>query len=160
MRYIAYCDGAFSAKSGAGEGSFAVYTLAPDEEFDVDGVHARLEERQPIYHAARFSVCSPGCVSMTNNIAEARTLQTAICWLLENGALSRDNRVHLFMDSRCVICQFTGMYQVRKGYLLTIYREIHAMLSDHAKRNNLYMPDILRLHWISGELMKRTVISH
>ena len=140
MNYSAYCDGACS-REGVGEGSFAVYKWYPDPEL--------------IVHEKRFSVAPPWPMAMTNNIAEARTLQTAIVWMLKNGVLRPGNFARLRMDSQTVICQLTGVYQTKAAHLRVIYQEIYEIL-----KQGKVTPEMLQITWISGDEMKGSVIGH
>lgn len=162
MDYLVYVDG-LCKRNGSSDaeagGSFAVYRLEKGEKVD-DSLHARLARRMPLYHDSEFAVVVSGQEQATNNYAEAVSLQTAIAWLISSGLLVHGNTIHICMDSQLVLNQIVGMYKTKKIHLKKIYMSIYDMLDKHSKVIGTNAEKLIAFHWISGDVMKASVIAH
>lgn len=162
MDYLVYVDG-LCKRNGSSDaeagGSFAVYRLEKGEKVD-DSLHARLVRRMPLYHDSEFAVVVSEQEQATNNYAEAVSLQTAIAWLISGGLLVQGNTIHICMDSQLVLNQIVGMYKTKKIHLKKIYMSIYDMLDKHSKAIGTNAEKLIAFHWISGDVMKASVIAH
>lgn len=162
MDYLVYVDG-LCKRNGSSDaeagGSFAVYRLEKGEKVD-DSLHVRLARRMPLYHDSEFAVVVSGQEQATNNYAEAVSLQTAIAWLISGGLLVQGNTIHICMDSQLVLNQIVGMYKTKKIHLKKIYMSIYDMLDKHSKAIGTNAEKLIAFHWISGDVMKASVIAH
>lgn len=162
MDYLVYVDG-LCRRNGSSDaeagGSFAVYSLEKGEKVD-DSLHARLARRMPLYHDSEFAVVVSEQEQATNNYAEAVSLQTAIAWLISSGLLVQGNTIHICMDSQLVLNQIVGMYKTKKIHLKKIYMSIYDMLDKHSKAIGTNAEKLIAFHWISGDVMKASVIAH
>ena len=160
MDYLVYVDG-LCKRNGSSEagGSFAVYRLEKGEKVD-DSLHVRLARRMPLYHDSEFAVVVSEQEQATNNYAEAVSLQTAIAWLISGGLLVQGNTIHICMDSQLVLNQIVGMYKTKKIHLKKIYMSIYDMLDKHSKAIGTNAEKLIAFHWISGDVMKASVIAH
>ena len=174
MDYLVYVDG-LCKRNGSSDaeagGSFAVYRLEKGEKVDDslhdslhnslhDSLHARLARRMPLYRDSEFAVVVSGQEQATNNYAEAVSLQTAIAWLISSGLLVQGNTIHICMDSQLVLNQIVGMYKTKKIHLKKIYMSIYDMLDKHSKAIGTNAEKLIAFHWISGDVMKASVIAH
>lgn len=162
MDYLVYVDG-LCKRNGSSDaeagGSFAVYRLEKGEKVD-DSLHVRLARRMPLYHDSEFAVVVSEQEQATNNYAEAVSLQTAIAWLISGGLLVQGNTIHICMDSQLVLNQIVGMYKTKKIHLKKIYMSIYDMLDKHSKAVGTNAEKLIAFHWISGDVMKASVIAH
>lgn len=162
MDYLVYVDG-LCKRNGSSDaeagGSFAVYRLEKGEKVD-DSLHVRLARRMPLYHDSEFAVVVSEQEQATNNYAEAVSLQTAIAWLISGGLLVQGNTIHICMDSQLVLNQIVGMYKTKKIHLKKIYMSIYDMLDKHSKAIGTNAEKLITFHWISGDVMKASVIAH
>lgn len=162
MDYLVYVDG-LCKRNGSSDaeagGSFAVYRLEKGEKVD-DSLHVRLARRMPLYHDSEFAVVVSEQEQATNNYAEAVSLQTAIAWLISGGLLVQRNTIHICMDSQLVLNQIVGMYKTKKIHLKKIYMSIYDMLDKHSKAIGTNAEKLIAFHWISGDVMKASVIAH
>ena len=162
MDYLVYVDG-LCKRNGSSDaeagGSFAVYRLEKGEKVD-DSLHVRLARRMPLYHDSEFAVVVSEQEQATNNYAEAVSLQTAIAWLISGGLLVQGNTIHICMDSQLVLNQIVGMYKTKKIHLKKIYMSIDDMLDKHSKAIGTNAEKLIAFHWISGDVMKASVIAH
>ncbi|MGF0009273.1 MULTISPECIES: hypothetical protein [Desulfovibrio] len=162
MDYLVYVDG-LCKRNGSSDaeagGSFAVYRLEKGEKVD-DSLHVRLARRMPLYHDSEFAVVVSEQEQATNNYAEAVSLQTAIAWLISGGLLVQGNTIHICMDSQLVLNQIVGMYKTKKIHLKKIYMSIYDMLDKHSKAIGTNAEKLIAFHWISGDVMKASVIAH
>lgn len=162
MDYLVYVDG-LCKRNGSNDaeagGSFAVYRLEKGEKVD-DSLHARLARRMPLYHDSEFAVVVSEQEQATNNYAEAVSLQMAIAWLISGGLLVQGNTIHICMDSQLVLNQIVGMYKTKKIHLKKIYMSIYDMLDKHSKAIGTNAEKLIAFHWISGDVMKASVIAH
>ena len=162
MDYLVYVDG-LCKRNGSSDaeagGSFAVYRLEKSEKVD-DSLHVRLARRMPLYHDSEFAVVVSEQEQATNNYAEAVSLQTAIAWLISGGLLVQGNTIHICMDSQLVLNQIVGMYKTKKIHLKKIYMSIYDMLDKHSKAIGTNAEKLIAFHWISGDVMKASVIAH
>ncbi len=162
MDYLVYVDG-LCKRNGSSDaeagGSFAVYRLEKGEKVD-DSLHVRLARRMPLYHDSEFAVVVSEQEQATNNYAEAVSLQTAIAWLISGGLLVQGNTIHICMDSQLVLNQIVGMYKTKKIHLKKIYMSIYDMLDKHSKAIGTNAEKLIAFHWISGDIMKASVIAH
>lgn len=162
MDYLVYVDG-LCKRNGSSDaeagGSFAVYRLEKGEKVD-DSLHVRLARRMPLYHNSKFAVVVSEQEQATNNYAEAVSLQTAIAWLISGGLLVQGNTIHICMDSQLVLNQIVGMYKTKKIHLKKIYMSIYDMLDKHSKAIGTNAEKLIAFHWISGDVMKASVIAH
>ena len=156
--YLLYCDGACS-KNGTTEAkaeySFAAYDMNGLEY--KKGLHNKLKECKPLKHIQRAAVVTD---YGTNNLAEATALFSAIAWVIEMGFLTAENNIHICMDSKLILSQFLGIYGVKNKRLKDIYQNTYALLQRESKRQNIDVEKLIHLHWISGEVMKESVIGH
>lgn len=170
MDYLVYVDG-LCKRNGSSDaeagGSFAVYRLEKGEKVDDslhdslhNSLHARLARRMPLYHDSEFAVVVSEQEQATNNYAEAVSLQTAIAWLISGGLLVQGNTIHICMDSQLVLNQIVGMYKTKKIHLKKIYMSIYDMLDKHSKAIGTNAEKLIAFHWISGDVMKASVIAH
>lgn len=170
MDYLVYVDG-LCKRNGSSDaearGSFAVYRLEKGEKVDDslhdslhNSLHARLARRMPLYHDSEFAVVVSEQEQATNNYAEAVSLQTAIAWLISSGLLVQGNTIHICMDSQLVLNQIVGMYKTKKIHLKKIYMSIYDMLDKHSKAIGTNAEKLIAFHWISGDVMKASVIAH
>jgi len=160
MNYLVYADGACSGngrKDAVAEGSFAVYAIGEIKNVD-QALHDHLINEKPYHHEARFSVFTNG--RGTNNIAEARTLQAALIWLVKRGLFQPENHIHLCMDSQLVLSQFKGLYKVRNPQLRKVYDEIYDVLRKESLLKGFDVDGHIHLNWIPGDVMKASVIAH
>ena len=162
MDYLVYVDG-LCKRNGSSDaeagGSFAVYRLEKGEKVD-DSLHVRLARRMPLYHDSEFAVVVSEQEQATNNYAEAVSLQTAIAWLISGGLLVQGNTIYICMDSQLVLNQIVGMYKTKKIHLKKIYMSIYDMLDKHSKAIGTNAEKLIAFHWISGDVMKASVIAH
>ena len=162
MDYLVYVDG-LCKRNGSSDaeagGSFAVYRLEKGEKVD-DSLHDSLARRMPLYHDSEFAVVVSGQEQATNNYAEAVSLQTAIAWLISSGLLVQGNTIHICMDSQLVLNQIVGLYKTKKIHLKKIYMSIYDMLDKHSKAIGTNAEKLIAFHWISGDVMKASVIAH
>lgn len=162
MDYLVYVDG-LCKRNGSSDaeagGSFDVYRLEKGEKVD-DSLHVRLARRMPLYHDSEFAVVVSEQEQATNNYAEAVSLQTAIAWLISGGLLVQGNTIHICMDSQLVLNQIVGMYKTKKIHLKKIYMSIYDMLDKHSKAIGTNAEKLIAFHWISGDVMKASVIAH
>jgi len=162
MDYLVYVDG-LCKRNGSSDaeagGSFAVYRLEKGEKVD-NSLHVRLARRMPLYHDSEFAVVVSEQEQATNNYAEAVSLQTAIAWLISGGLLVQGNTIHICMDSQLVLNQIVGMYKTKKIHLKKIYMSIYDMLDKHSKAIGTNAEKLIAFHWISGDVMKASVIAH
>ncbi|NME52586.1 hypothetical protein [Desulfovibrio piger] len=162
MDYLVYVDG-LCKRNGSSDaeagGSLAVYRLEKGEKVD-DSLHVRLARRMPLYHDSEFAVVVSEQEQATNNYAEAVSLQTAIAWLISGGLLVQGNTIHICMDSQLVLNQIVGMYKTKKIHLKKIYMSIYDMLDKHSKAIGTNAEKLIAFHWISGDVMKASVIAH
>lgn len=162
MQYIVYVDG-FCKGNGRSDakagGSFAVYKLE-DGDMINDALHQKLRGIPPLYHDREFSVVVMEKEHATNNYAEATALRTAISWLISGGLLIPGNRIHICMDSQLVLNQVSGLYKTRSDHLRKIYQSIYALLGQHEKKIGMNAEKLISFHWISGDIMKASVIAH
>lgn len=162
MDYLVYVDG-LCKRNGSSDaeagGSFAVYRLEKGEKVG-DSLHVRLARRMPLYHDSEFAVVVSEQEQATNNYAEAVSLQTAIAWLISGGLLVQGNTIHICMDSQLVLNQIVGMYKTKKIHLKKIYMSIYDMLDKHSKAIGTNAEKLIAFHWISGDVMKASVIAH
>lgn len=162
MDYLVYVDG-LCKRNGSSDaeagGSFAVYRLEKGEKVD-DSLHVRLARRMPLYHDSEFAIVVSEQEQATNNYAEAVSLQTAIAWLISGGLLVQGNTIHICMDSQLVLNQIVGMYKTKKIHLKKIYMSIYDMLDKHSKAIGTNAEKLIAFHWISGDVMKASVIAH
>ena len=163
MNYLVYCDGACSNNGNAldavASGSFAAYMLGESAKYS-DDIHEKLMHEKPIIHKSRFSISLLGEGPATNNVAEATTLGVAISWLIENNLLVQENTVHVCMDSQLILTQMIGMAKVRNTRLRMIYQGIYANLARASEKVGYNVEPVIHFHWISGDLMKQTIIGH
>lgn len=160
MNYLIYVDGlckhnGFACAEAAG--SFAVYVSKIKLEVN-NKLHEILAHKKPIFHASRFTVVSKG--RNTNNIAEAQSLHTALVWAFTNGLFKEGNEVHLCMDSKLVLNQFIGLYRTKNKFLQAIYQQIYELFKENSKKFGINTEQMLKIHWISGDIMKASVIGH
>ena len=162
MDYLVYVDG-LCKRNGSSDaeagGSFAVYRLEKGEKVD-DSLHVRLARRMPLYHDSEFAIVVSEQEQATNNYAEAVSLQTAIAWLISGGLLVQGNTIHICMDSQLVLNQIVGIYKTKKIHLKKIYMSIYDMLDKHSKAIGTNAEKLIAFHWISGDVMKASVIAH
>lgn len=162
MDYLVYVDGLCKrngSRDAEAGGSFAVYRLEKGEKVD-NGLHDRLARRMPLYHDSEFAVVVSDQDQATNNYAEAVSLHTAISWLISSGLLTDGNTIHICMDSQLVLNQVVGMYKTKKIHLKKIYMSIYDMLGKHGKAIGMNAEKLITFHWISGDVMKASVIAH
>jgi ribonuclease HI len=166
MKYLIYADGACPRNGRRGaraQGSFAAYRLKDNEAYS-NALHERLAGMLPMHHESRFDIVPavydghPGQV--TNNMAEAQSLCTAIVWACSNGLFDCDNEIHICMDSKLILSQFLGVYKTKEPHLMAVYRRIYDILGQQSKKLGCDAEKLVHLHWISGEVMKRSVIAH
>ncbi|MBR4608758.1 MAG: hypothetical protein IKO41_21440 [Lachnospiraceae bacterium] len=160
MKYLIYADGACPRNGRRGartQGSFAVYILKDSEVYS-NALHERLAGVPPLHHESRFDIVPAGQV--TNNMAEAQALCTAIVWACSNGLFGCDNEIHICMDSKLILSQFLGVYKTKESHLMAVYRKIYDILGQQSKKLGCNVEKLVHLHWISGEVMKASVIAH
>ena len=158
-KYLIYADGACTHNGRTNAkacGSFAVYDVT-HLGFD-DDVHDVLVFEQPLHHESMFDVIATG--RATNNMAEAQALHTALAWACQCGLLSPGNEVHVCMDSQLVLNQFTGMYKTKNVNLRSVYTRTYDMLRKQSEKVGCDVEGLIHFHWISGEVMKASVIAH
>ena len=162
MQYIVYVDGACSNNGNLdaqASGSFAVYRLDKPSRISTE-LHDRLLMDKSICHESRFHIPANNDCRPTNNMAEASSLHTAIAWCLDNNVLIPGNDLHICMDSQLVLNQFAGLYKTNNRRLREIYTGIYAMLRRKSTKHDEDLEKCLHLHWIPGDVMKRSIIGH
>ena len=155
--YVLSVDGG-CPKNGTHEadtmfGSFAIYKFKKPCIVNSD-LHKLLQRREPMFFVSRALLVSTK--RNTNNLAEARTLQFVITWLYSRKLFKPDNKFHIVMDSKLVLSQFVGVTQVKNVHLKKIYMTIYNLLGSL----DYDVDSTINLHWISGDLMKQSVIGH
>ena len=158
MRCLIYADGACPGNGGANakmQGSFAAYIVG-EEEID----HEALIKEKPLCHFPYLSFPTPPGTRSTNNFAEACTLRQALAWALKEGLFAEGNHITVCMDSELVICQFSGLYRTRNPALREVYASIYKMFKAYQDKNGVDPEKLFTLTWISGEVMKQSVIGH
>ena len=162
MQYLVYVDG-FCKGNGRSDavagGSFAVYKLDGGDTVN-STIHEKLCGVTPLYHDKEFAVVVADKEHATNNYAEATALRTAIVWLITGGVLIPGNKIHICMDSQLVLNQIAGLYKTRSSHLRKIYQSIYAMLEKHGESIGMNAEKLISFHWISGDIMKASVIAH
>ena len=159
MNFLMYADGLCPNNGRYGkansQGSFAVYSL--NHRGYSEDIHEDLRTEHPLCHEEKFQIVA---TNPTNNIAEAKSLSTGIMWCLKTGILSKGNVLHICMDSRLVLEQFSGVSQTKNRYLLDVYKSLYQVL-DHYRKDTGYDPEkSIALHWIPGTIMKESIIAH
>lgn len=146
MHYCCLVDGACSNNGrfdAYAEGSYAIYTS--DEALHPSA----LNERTPLVHNSRFSIPLSGRRS-TNNAAEAMSLLNLVMELNRLNAFQPENVVTIYTDSELTINHFYGIYRLRDQTL----KQIHSSIKRELAGNTVV------LDWISGDVMKETIIGH
>ena len=162
-KLLMYSDGActFNGRKGAAaSGSFAAYLVpcgtiwgwhGPESEEK----HLRLkEEGRPLVHMEKMTVVAGAHERPTNNLAEAKTLESALIWARNYVRDHHDDvtSVEVCMDSRTIEYQLKGVYRTNAEHL----KRIHARILDII--DEIEVP--VHLVWIPGTLMKQTIIAH
>jgi ribonuclease HI len=163
MNYLIYADGACQGNGNSdaeAQGSFAVYRLADGPVVVNDELHERLASARPLHHDARFAVLPAGNGRGTNNMAEATALYTALAWACDNNLLEPGNEVHVCMDSQLILSQFMGVYRTREQHLRQVYTRTYDMLARQSAKVGCDVEKLIHLHWITGKVMKASVIAH
>lgn len=159
MQYVIYADGSCEnngRQDASMEGSFAAFELADEDTV----VHEDLLGRVPIVHESRRRLLPFEGGQPTNNMAEALSLHMAVAFACTRKLLAPGNRVLLFMDSELILKQFTGLYKTKNSLLRKIYRSIYDMLARHSQGIGDNALKYLKVDWVSGDIMKRSVIGH
>lgn len=156
--YIVYADGGCSPREGA-YGSFAIYKLGDNVAVPrTDIEHLELPANSELLvHESKFDVHG---VRQTNNVAEITALHMAISWLLNERKPRHQDDVHVYMDSELTLRQVQGLYKVKNPFLLRLHRSFHDMIKAELARSGYDAYKRIRFHWISGVLMKETIIAH
>ena len=69
----------------------------------------------------------------TNNVAEyTAALECVRAWIELRAGLGADARLELRGDSKLVVEQMCGRWQVKQGAYVVVYRELRALLDAHA----------------------------
>jgi ribonuclease HI len=173
-QYCAYVDGGCPSNGKNANmmfGSFIIYDLK-DCSLNINdqNFHAALTfEQEPIIKKLRFNLTVSQCIpkeveyaakKITNNTAETLSFLCLLIELKNNLILHKDNFVTVFMDSELVIKQVTGLYGVKQPHLKRIHQYISKLISEIKMQFKCDITDLMHLQWISGEVMKQTVIGH
>jgi ribonuclease HI len=71
--------------------------------------------------------------AMTNNVAEyTAALECVRAWIELRSELGPDARLELRGDSKLVVEQMCGRWQVKQGAYVAVHRELRALLDAHA----------------------------
>ena len=132
MQYLVYVDG-FCKGNGRSD-AVAGGSFAVYKLDGGDTVNSTIHEKlcgvTPLYHDKEFAVVVADKEHATNNYAEATALRTAIAWLITGGVLIPGNKIH------------------------------YAMLEKHGESIGMNAEKLISFHWISGDIMKASVIAH
>ena len=61
----------------------------------------------------------------TNNVAEYKAVISALDWIIENKkSLSKDAKIHFFMDSKLVCSQIIGLFKVKNADLRNLLFDV------------------------------------
>lgn len=158
--YYCYVDGGCTDNgkyNARAMGSYAVYRMG----YGVEVTHEMLKRQTPFLLEHRFTLPFSG-QRATNNMAEATSLYMLLMELNRNKILRNNNEIIIYMDSQLTINHFYGINKITKDYLIDIHAKIKGFL-DKALATSIVENGekfTLSLHWISGVLMKETVIQH
>ena len=155
MQYLIYADGSYHDKIA--DGSFAVYLISDDECIDL--LHSTLKNEQPLHISRRIRFAHDS-KKTTNNFAEASILQAVIIWCCSNNVFEQDIVVHICMDSQLVLGQFVGLSKTNSKKLKNIYCSIYNLLATKSSQLNKKLDQLLKFHWVSGKVMKASIIGH
>lgn len=165
--FLMYCDGGCPSNGHYGRahmfGSFAVYEAEEEKEFlhITEELHDTLREREPLHFEHKFDIISERRnESPTNNIAEARTMFTALAWACSAGLLRRGNTLTVCCDSQLIVNQITGDYKCNSVALKNTYKALYAVLKEESERQGYNVERAIRFVWIPGTEMKQTILEH
>lgn len=107
MKYMIWFDGGCQPNPGQGYGSWQI--------IDQDGVQVQYRLKEQFWY-------------MTNNIAEYRSLNSALLWLITYG-LTLNVDLEIRSDSKLVVEQVNGRWRVKNPNLKPIVQETKELLS-------------------------------
>lgn len=159
-KLLMYSDGACTfngRKQAKATGSYAAYLVPSRSTWswrvpENDEKHLYLARvGKPLVIRRRIALV---CQRPTNNLAEAKTLDSALVWARNYVRSHSDDitSVEVCMDSRTIEYQLKGVYRTKAEHL----RRVHAHILDTI--DEIAVP--VRLVWIPGALMKQTIIAH
>ena len=176
-KYIVYVDGGCynnGTVNAEAYGSFSIYKITNnqtnlDYQFSIDPndqqmrpyiLKAQVNPNQPqhkgnvtLIENTKF-IIAPYGGKVSNNIAEAVSLETAIKKLTVNNILiPKQLNTIIYMDSKLTINQYTGLWKGKDKTLKSIQHSI----KDYVKNKDVLLSFIIG--WIPNELMKE-VLGH
>ena len=113
-RYKGYCDGA--SRGNPGDASYGYVIYDKDSEMLSEG-------------KGRLGI-------FTNNYAEYRSLIE----LLKDGINHKIRKINVYMDSRLVVMQIKGAYQVKNEKLRILYEEAKDIIKKYEKVEMIHIP--------------------
>lgn len=108
MKYVIWFDGGCKPNPGYGYGSWEIR--------DEDGILVQHRQREQFW-------------KMTNNIAEYRSLNSALKWLVDYG-LTLDVELEIRSDSKLVVEQVNGRWKVKNPSIKEVVEETLELLSN------------------------------
>ncbi len=97
---------------------------------------------------------------MTNNIAEARSMQLLVADSVKHNLLGPNSRLSVFGDSKLIINQLLGIWSISTRALVDIHTTTTQLLESAIKQHDTELEKMFTLTWVSGNLMKKTEIGH
>ena len=161
----AFVDGG-CLKNGTSEaegyGSYKIYDIAPTVLGGIvpDNLAELIEQDQlvEVMSNVRFPLTQQG-KRMTNNIAEACSMQMLLAYLLNSKKISQDYYVVVFSDSQLILNQLRGIYRVNNAWLSDIYKNINRMIQNFERKFGERVWGVVQMHHISGDDMKK-ILGH
>lgn len=145
-----------------GYGSYKIYDLSPTVLNGIvpDNLAALIEmdQLEEVMINSRFPLTQQG-KRMTNNIAEACSMQMLFAYLLNSKKISKDHYIVIFSDSQLILNQLQGIYRVNNAWLSDIYKNIHRMIQNFERKFRERVWGVVQMHHISGDDMKR-ILGH
>lgn len=162
-KLLVYSDGGcteIGTRKAAAYGSFAAYLVDDKSVWGGTGSerrHMELTSEKPLVHCARESLVMDPNVNATNNMAEAMTLESALIWVLRwlHQKKVKVTCVEVCMDSRLVAFQVQGIYRTHCKNLRKVYGRILDLMYNITSTGCE-----IKITWIPGDLMKKTIIRH
>ena len=148
--WYCYADGACSSNGkldAKASGSYAIYKCGGSEEVG----HEALMTQTPYLFNSKFDLPFTN-KRPTNNAAEVTSLLMLLQELNRLGAMCKGNKITVYMDSEITINHFYGIYRCKNGLLKAMHENISKVMAKCEAE--------FALMWVSGELMKQTIIGH
>lgn len=79
----------------------------------------------------------------TNMEAEWEALLSALNWVYNNAPVKEE--VYIFSDSQVVVKQATGVWKVKHGNILPLYKELHNLMA--------VKPERIHIQWVPRQLI-------